>query len=84
MPSTNNICSSVLRCAFSSSVSLSTTLPAAAGKSVRAVLEKAGVHNILTKAYGNHNPVNLIQATLNALSKLRTRDQYAALRGVEL
>ena len=55
-----------------------------AGRSVRAVLEKAGVHNILTKAYGNHNPVNLIQATLNALSKLRTRDQYAALRGVEL
>ncbi len=55
-----------------------------AGKSVRAVLEKAGVHNILTKAYGNHNPVNLIRATIDALTKLRTREQYRALRGVEL
>jgi small subunit ribosomal protein S5 len=55
-----------------------------AGKSVRAVLEKAGVHNILTKAYGNHNPVNLIRATIDALSQLRTREQYRELRGVEL
>lgn len=55
-----------------------------AGKSVRAVLEKAGVHNILTKAYGNHNPVNLIRATIDALSKLRTREQYRELRGVEI
>ncbi len=55
-----------------------------AGRSVRAVLEKAGVHDILTKCYGNHNPVNLIRATINALSKLRTKDQYQQLRGVEL
>ena len=55
-----------------------------AGRSVRAVLEKAGVHDILTKCYGNHNPVNLIRATLDALSQLRTRDQYQQLRGVEL
>ncbi len=55
-----------------------------AGRSVRAVLEKAGVHNILTKCYGNHNPVNLIRATLDALSQLRTKDQYQQLRGVEL
>jgi len=55
-----------------------------AGKSVRAVLEKAGVHNILTKAYGNHNPVNLIRATIDALARLRTREQYRELRGVEL
>ena len=55
-----------------------------AGRSVRAVLEKAGVHNILTKCYGNHNPVNLIRATLDALSKLRTKDQYQQLRGVIL
>jgi small subunit ribosomal protein S5 len=48
------------------------------------VLEKAGVHNILTKAYGNHNPVNLIRATIDALSRLRTREQYRELRGVEL
>ena len=55
-----------------------------AGKSVRAVLEKVGVHNILTKAYGNHNPVNLIRATIDALSRLRTKDQYQQLRGVQL
>jgi small subunit ribosomal protein S5 len=55
-----------------------------AGRSVRAVLQKAGVHNILTKAYGNHNPVNLIRATIDALSKLRTREQYQELRGVQL
>jgi len=55
-----------------------------AGRSVRAVLEKAGVHNILTKAYGSHNPVNLIRATLDALSRLRTKDHYQQLRGVEL
>ena len=55
-----------------------------AGRSVRAVLQKAGVHNILTKSYGNHNPVNLIRATLDALSRLRTKDQYQALRGVQL
>jgi small subunit ribosomal protein S5 len=55
-----------------------------AGRSVRAVLEKLGVHDILTKAYGNHNPVNLIRATFDALSKLRTREQYLQMRGVEL
>ena len=55
-----------------------------AGATVRGVLEKAGVHNILTKAHGNHNPVNLIRATLDALSKLRTKDQYQQLRGVIL
>ena len=55
-----------------------------AGKSVRAVLEKAGVRNILTKAYGSHNPVNLIRATLDALAQLRTREQYMELRGVTL
>ncbi len=55
-----------------------------AGRSVRAVLEKAGVKDILTKCYGNHNPVNLIRATLDALSRLRTREQYMMLRGVEL
>jgi small subunit ribosomal protein S5 len=55
-----------------------------AGKSVRAVLDRAGVHDILTKCYGNHNPVNLIRATLDALSKLRTKEHYEQLRGVVL
>ena len=52
--------------------------------SVRAVCEMAGIKDILTKSYGSTNPVNLIKATLHALSQLRTPQQVAALRGVEL
>lgn len=55
-----------------------------AGRSVRAVLQKAGVRNVLTKAYGSHNPVNLIRATIDALSRLRTKEQYEQLRGIQL
>lgn len=55
-----------------------------AGRSVRAVLDKAGIHDILAKCYGNHNPVNLIRATIDALSKLRTKEQYEQLRGIVL
>ena len=55
-----------------------------AGSSVRAVCEMAGVKNILTKAYGSTNPVNLVKATFHALIQLRTNEQVAALRGVEL
>ncbi len=55
-----------------------------AGASVRAVCELAGVKNILTKAYGSTNPVNLVRATFHALERLRTPEQVAALRGVEL
>ena len=55
-----------------------------AGASVRAVCEMAGVKNILTKAYGSTNPINLIKATFQALSQLRTPQQVAELRGVEI
>jgi small subunit ribosomal protein S5 len=55
-----------------------------AGKSVRAVLEKLGVHNILTKAYGSTNPVNLVRATFDALGQLRTKEEYEQLRGQKL
>ena len=55
-----------------------------AGASVRAVCEMAGVKNILTKAYGSTNPINLVKATFHALSQLRTKEEIAELRGVSL
>lgn len=54
-----------------------------AGQAVRAVCEACGIHDILTKSYGTNNPVTLVKATLDAMSKLRTREQIAALRGLE-
>ena len=55
-----------------------------AGATVRAVVELAGVKDILTKSRGSSNPTNLVKATFDALSKLRTREDVARLRGVEL
>ncbi|XZE53159.1 30S ribosomal protein S5 [Planctomycetaceae bacterium SH139] len=55
-----------------------------AGQAVRAVCEACGIHDILTKSYGTNNPVTLVKATIDALSKLRTREETAALRGVDL
>ena len=51
-----------------------------AGGAVRAVLEAAGVHNILTKCLGSHNPHNLVKATMNGLRSLRTAEQIASIR----
>ncbi len=55
-----------------------------AGASVRAVCEAAGIHDILTKSYGSTNPINLVKATINAFESLRTPEEVARLRGVEL
>ncbi|QDT16047.1 30S ribosomal protein S5 [Alienimonas californiensis] len=55
-----------------------------AGEAVRAVVESAGVTDILTKSIGSSNPVNLVKAVMDGLQSLRTRDTVATLRGVEL
>jgi small subunit ribosomal protein S5 len=55
-----------------------------AGGPVRAVVEAAGIQNVLTKSIGSKNPHNVIKATFNALQQLRDRAEIAAMRGVEL
>ena len=55
-----------------------------AGAAVRAVCEAAGIKNILTKSFGSNNPVTLVKATIDALGKMRTKEEIANLRGVEL
>ena len=55
-----------------------------AGPGVREVLAACGIRNILTKTHGSTNPINLVKATLDGLMQLRTREDVARLRGVEL
>ena len=55
-----------------------------AGGAMRAVLEIAGIHNVLAKSQGSSNPHNVVKATIDALSKLRNAQTVAKQRGVSL
>jgi small subunit ribosomal protein S5 len=55
-----------------------------AGGAMRAVLEIAGVHNVLAKSQGSSNPHNVVKATIDALSKMRTAQEVAKTRGIDL
>ena len=51
---------------------------------MRAVLEAAGVKNVLSKSLGSNNQLSVVTATLNGLSQLRTADQISNVRGEEV
>ncbi|MEM8983984.1 MAG: 30S ribosomal protein S5 [Pseudomonadota bacterium] len=52
-----------------------------AGGAMRAVLECAGVRNVLAKSYGSRNPINVVRATINALKSIHSPQSIAAKRG---
>src|SRR5262249_41760429 len=55
-----------------------------AGGGVRAVLELAGIHDVLSKSLGTQNPINLVKATVAGLQALRTPREVAELRGLSI
>ena len=52
-----------------------------AGGAMRAVFEVAGVHNVLAKSFGSRNPINVVRATLNGLTRMNVPAEIAAKRG---
>jgi small subunit ribosomal protein S5 len=55
-----------------------------AGNAVRAVMEAAGIHNVVAKTLGSRNHHNVIQATFDALLRLQTKEKVAEKRGKEI
>jgi small subunit ribosomal protein S5 len=55
-----------------------------AGGAMRAVLEVVGVQNVLSKAYGSTNPINVVRATMDALENMKSPEQIAAKRGLNV
>ena len=55
-----------------------------AGKKIRPLFELAGIHDLLTKAYGSTSPKNLLKAGMSALTQLRTAETISQLRGVSI
>jgi len=55
-----------------------------AGGPVRAVVQAAGIPNVLTKSIGSHNPHNVVKATINALEQLRNKSAVAEMRGLTM
>lgn len=53
-----------------------------AGSKVRAVLEMAGLKDVMAKSLGSSNPINQVKATFKALSQLRSRDKIKKMRGI--
>jgi len=55
-----------------------------AGGAVRAVVEAAGIRDVLTKSFGSTNKLNLVKAAIQGLTQLRTKEEIARLRGVQI